>query len=88
MRRSPIILISIFLLAYLISPLFVSEIGHNWGSMHDNDGSCNNNFLMNEFAQVGDNPNNYVSSLSDTYLILYYTFAVFACSCSLLAVGL
>jgi len=63
----------------------VSEIGHNWGSMHDT-GQCNNNYLMNEFAQTGEDSNNFVSLHHVPLLSVEYVMIV--CSCSLLAVGI
>ena len=39
------------------------EVGHNWGSFHDpsNNPDCRN-FLMNEYAQDGSDPNHSVSA--------------------------
>ena len=51
--------------------------------MHDTN-QCNNNYLMNEFAQMGDNPNNYVSVHRVPLVDVIHVMVV--CSCSLLAV--
>ena len=39
------------------------ELGHNWGSHHDpiNDPNCDDDFLMNEFAQDGSLNSHFVS---------------------------
>ena len=42
------------------------EVGHNWGSHHDpgNDQNCEDNYLMNEFAQDGSQASHSVSRLA------------------------
>ena len=38
------------------------EIGHNWGSAHDNPANgCGDQYLMHEFAHTGNNLDNFVS---------------------------
>jgi len=37
------------------------ELGHNWGSLHDNDADgCGTQYLMQKVARTGGHPNNFV----------------------------
>lgn len=72
---------------FLLKNNLFSEIGHNWGSLHDPPGVCEDqHFLMNAFAQSGDDPNNYVSSFSSVLLAAVFTCCV--CRGFLIVVGL
>ena len=46
-------------------------------SSNDND-PCNDNFLMNAFAQTGETPNNFVSSLYAISMLYVYLLCLLA----------